>query len=340
MSNFNQSAFRDRRIRWLDEEMETGYRYTSTRDQLNDELTANERSHFDHFVGNQGEPEDMNTTSTWSSSLLERPSPSFWNPSPSPATLDRPPDYYMEEQPTTSTYLALPGAYPAQPQGYMEQPSAFQFDTAPTESTFLESFPTGNATLTYQNDHGELESIRNINIELIESRSLLLGMAFEPGRSGPRLYLEILTSATAYPFLRYLYTGSYALRSLTAELGDTYEDVPTSVLFHCQLYRLGVIYDIVDLTSQAYVNVLRQCEFGCSSPDQPIELCAAIRFIYEHLRDHDNLIDAIVNYCVSCFLQHRLAEDEEFQKLAYDLRPFHQALCKNSRDRGFENDSE
>ena len=61
--------------------------------------------------------------------------------------------------------------------------------------------------------------------------------------------------------------------------------------------------------------------------------------IYEHLRDHDNLIDAIVNYCVSCFLQHHLAEDPEFQQLAYELRPFHQALCKNSLDRGFQNDS-
>jgi hypothetical protein len=221
----------------------------------------------------------------------------------------------------------------------MEQPSAFVLDTHPTESTFLESYPKGNATLTYQNDDGELESIRNVNLLLIEERSPILSMAFETSRSGPQLFLETLTSATAYPFLRYLYTGSYSLRPITGEPGDRYEDVPTSVLLHCQLYRLADIYDLPDLRTQAYVNVLRQCEFGCSSPDKPIDLCAAIRFVYDYLQEHENLIDAILNYCVSCFLQHRLTEDAEFKQLAYDLRPFHQALCKNSREREFENES-
>lgn len=253
----------------------------------------------------------------------------------------------IHQPPPSPTLLALipsvttPQPYsPLEPaQGYMDQPSAFDLDALPAEWTFLESYPKGNATLTYQNDDGELESIPNVNTQLIEERSPILGLAFEPGRSGARLYLETLNSATAYPFLRYLYTRSYSLRPLTGEPGDHYEDVPTSVLLHCQLYRLADIYDLPDLRSQAYVNVLRQCEFGCSSPDKPIDLCAAIRFIYDNLQEHENLVDAILNYCVSCFLQHRLAEDAEFKQLAYDLRPFHQALCKNSMEREFENES-
>lgn len=226
-----------------------------------------------------------------------------------------------------------------QKHGYMDQPSHFLFDTPPTESSFLESYPKGNATLTYQNDENILESIHNVNISIVEDRCPILAMAFEESRSGPRLYLETLTSATALPFLRYLYTGSYALKGASGNVEDFYEDVPTSVLFHCQLYRLANIHELPDLKSQAYVNVLRQCEFGCSSPDKPIELCAAVRFIYQHLREHENLIDAIINYCVSCFLQHRLSEDEQFKKLAYELRPFHQALCRNSMNREFENES-
>lgn len=334
MSNINEPAFRHRRIRWLDEEVDSGYRYSSTRDQLNDELFANEQSHFEAYHGQLFEvPSTPASTQSWFSPLF----PSTWNSAP----FDPPPDYV--EQPPRSDLTSIDGNLtPFQPpQGYMAQPSAFGLDVplSLTESTFLDSYPTGKATLTYQNDDGELESIRNVNLELIDRRCPLLGMAFEPGRSGPRLYLETLTPRTAYPFLRYLYTGSYALRSTTGEPGDYYEDVPTSVLFHCQLYRLADIYELIDLKSQAYVNILRQCEFGCSSPDKPIDLCAAIRFIYDHLPNHENLIDAIVNYCVSCFLQHRLDDDEDFKKLAYDLRPFHQALCSNSRDRGFENES-
>ena len=238
----------------------------------------------------------------------------------------------------TSARASLSGSADDFQEDYMEQPSAFSMEQPPSQSTFLESYPKGNAMLTFQNDDDELETIHYVSVSIITERCPILGMAFEDSRSGPQLYLETLTSATALPFLRYLYTGSYALSGLSGDTADFYEDVPTSVLFHCQLYRLADLYDLPDLKSQAYVNVLRQCEFGCSSPDKPIDLCEAIRFAYEHLREHENLIDAIINYCVSCFLQHRLAEDEDFKKLAYELRPFHQDLCKNSMSRGFEDE--
>lgn len=334
MSNLHQPALRERRIRWLDQEMDEGSRFTWDRDQLNEELFANEQRLFQQSHDDLIDLYPPTAPSPSLLDLLDLPS--------IPPPFDRPPSYMEQPNAPLQDPFAdppiFPGSFP-QPQGYMEQPSAFVLDSPPTESTFLKSFPKGNATLTYQNDDGELESIRGVNLHLVEQRSPILGMAFETGRSGPRLYLETLTSATAYPFLRYIYSGSYALRTPTGEPGDFYEDVPTSVLLHCQLYRLADIYALPDLKSQAYVNVLRQCEFGCSSPDKPIDLCAAIRFVYDNLQEHGNLIDAILNYCVSCFLQHRLAEDQEFKKLAYDLRPFHQALCRNNMGREFENES-
>jgi len=94
-----------------------------------------------------------------------------------------------------------------------------------------------------------------------------------------------------------------------------------------------------ELSSQAYVNILRQCEFGCSSADKPIDLCAAIRFSYDHLGASPQVTDSIVHYCVSCFLSHQLGEDAEFKQLAYDLRPFHQDLAKVCRGRGFDDES-
>lgn len=205
-----------------------------------------------------------------------------------------------------------------------------------TETSFMESLPKGNGVLTFLDDDKQLITIAGINVNLIDQRCPLLAMAFEESRSGPKLYLESLSSATALPLLRFLYTGSYAFIPTS---DDFYEDVPTSVLLHCQMYRLGDMYELNELKTQAYVNVLRQCEFGCSSPEKPIDLCAAIRFIYEHLRAHETLVETMINYCVSCFLRHRLAQDPDFQKLAYELRPFHQELCKNSMNREFENES-
>ncbi|KAK5697907.1 hypothetical protein LTR97_006866 [Elasticomyces elasticus] len=214
--------------------------------------------------------------------------------------------------------------------------SPFALEAAPAnEQSFMEWYPKGDAIITFPGENGELQSIGEICLFMIEDRCPLLGMAFEHSRSGPQLHLEVLTQAAAFPFLRFLYTGSYAL---TTALGDQSDDVPTSVLLHCQLYRLGDIYDLPELRSEAYVNVLRQCEFGCSSPHKPIDLCNGIQYVYSYLSNHEQLIDAIVNYCVSRFERHRLAEDTDFKKLAYTIRPFHRALCQNSMSREFEDD--
>lgn len=208
-----------------------------------------------------------------------------------------------------------------------------------TEQSFLQLYPSGNETISFYNAQNKLESISGLNVELIAKRLPMLGFAFEETRSGPQLYLEVLNSNTAWPFVRFLYTGTYALSGGLASNIDEFQDVPTSILLHCQLYRLGDMYDLLDLKKQAYVNVVRQCEFGCSSPDKPIDLCAAIQYIYQHLPENESLIDTIINYCVSCFLRHNLAEERDFQRVAYESRPFNQGLCKNVMSRRHEGDS-
>lgn len=192
--------------------------------------------------------------------------------------------------------------------------------------------PPGTDTLTYPGYHQQIASVSGLHASIIEDRSPLLAAAFEDSRSGRRLHLETLTSNTVMPFLRFLYTGSYAL------FGG-WEDVPTSVLLHCKMYWLADLYDLPELRSQAYVNVLRQFEFGCSSPDKPIDLCSAIDFAYKTLADHDAISDAIVQYCVTQCLSHKLHEDPEFKALAFNVRAFHQDLTRVCRDRGYEDES-
>jgi hypothetical protein len=192
--------------------------------------------------------------------------------------------------------------------------------------------PPGTDTLTYPGYHQQIASVSGLHAAIIGDRSPLLAAAFEDSRSGRRLHLETLSSNTVMPFLRFLYTGSYAL------FGG-WEDVPTSVLLHCKMYWLGDLYDLPELKSQAYVNVLRQFEFGCSSPDKPIDLCSAIDFAYKTLAGHDTISDAIVQYCVTQCLSHKLHEDPEFKSLAFNVRAFHQDLTRVCRDRGYEDES-
>ncbi|CZT16289.1 uncharacterized protein RCC_02131 [Ramularia collo-cygni] len=205
-----------------------------------------------------------------------------------------------------------------------------------SEMSFMDICPLGNATISYIDDNGEAQHIAGITVEVIERRCPLLAAAFELRSTGPQLHLEILKGSTVIPFLRFLYTGSYAL---ICQSDGVYGEVPTSLLLHCQLYHLGAIYDIPGLVEQANVNIIRQCEFGCSSPDSPIHLCAAIEYAFSHMSDCTRVLDTIVNYCVACFLRHRLAEDEEFKRIAFELKPFHQALCQESMNRQFENET-
>jgi hypothetical protein len=226
--------------------------------------------------------------------------------------------------------------------------SLSQPDTPPPSRRFVSFYPTsagstalwpddlpiGTDALTYPQGHPnqQLGSVTGLHAWIIEARSPLIAAAFESSVSGKRLHLDSLDPGTVLPFVRFLYTGYYASH------GD-WEDVPTSVSLHCRMYYLGHIYDLADLKSQAYVNVLRQCEFGCSSPNMPIDLCPAIDFVYRHLPGHDAISDALVQYCVTRCLSHKLHENAEFRKVAFFVRAFHQDLTKACRDRDYEDDS-
>jgi hypothetical protein len=194
------------------------------------------------------------------------------------------------------------------------------------------TLPPGTGTLTYPGHLGQIASVSGLHGSIIEDRSPLLAASFESSSSGRHLHLETLSTHTVMPFLRFIYTGSYAAS------GD-WEDVPTSVLLHCTMYWLGHLYDLPDLKSQSYVNVLRQFEFGCSSPAKPIDLCKAIDFAYKTLSGHGTITDAIVQYCVTCCLSHKLHEDSEFRGLAFNVRAFHQDLTRVCRNRGYEDES-
>lgn len=119
---------------------------------------------------------------------------------------------------------------------------------------------------------------------------------------------------------------------------DVGEAEPCSLLIHAELCRLGDVFEAPALMVQAHCNMIQATELACSQPRPPRDLHDAVRFIYENLSGQRELIDTILHYCVSCFIQHGLAQNEEFRKLAYGLRPFHNDLCRTSFRRGFEDE--
>jgi hypothetical protein len=148
-----------------------------------------------------------------------------------------------------------------------------------------------------------------------------------PSNGHPQASIEASSKAAVTSFLRYLYTGSY----LTSEEQDS----ACSLLRHAEVYKLARDYNVPELQTQAYLRFLMDIEYSCSFPNPPLELCEAIRFIYNHLAGEQQLIDNLVNYTVSSFHYHGLGKDDDFRQVAYDIPEFHTALGQTSLSRDF-----
>lgn len=246
------------------------------------------------------------------SQLPDCPVTSFFDPEDYAAD-DCIPDYLLDPD----TWLPDPP----------EQPARRRDADIPTD------LPNGNAVLTYADSLGSLCRIENLHLDIIEQRSPLIAAAFEASNRQHCLHLDALTPISARPFVRYIYLGSYA------EVEAQYEDVPSSLLLHCQLHFLGALFDMHELQDQALVNVIRQCEFACFSPDQPIDLCVAIRFCHEHIDYCRRPLENIVAYCIERFSAHRLGEDSVFLELAYSHKRFHNDLARALVDRNYKDES-
>jgi hypothetical protein len=197
---------------------------------------------------------------------------------------------------------------------------------------FLALFPGGNASLSVVASDGSMTTINDLNLDIIGCRCPLLAISFEHGASGiPRASMEAASLDLVVYFLRFLYTDDYVSFD-----GD--RAVPCSLLLHAQLCRMADIFEVPELQALAHMNVIQETEMACSLPSAPLDLSQAIRFIYTYLVDQRPLIDTILHYCVGCFLQHKLGSNESFRQVAFELRPFHQDLCRTSFKRGFQDD--
>lgn len=197
---------------------------------------------------------------------------------------------------------------------------------------FLEMSESGDATLVVNVADGTVTTIDNVDLDIISQRCPLLAYSFERRDSGnPKSWIDASSRTLVICFLRFLYVGDYSVLN-----GGTHE--PSSLLLHAQLCQLAHTYEVPELQTMAHANMIRDTELSCSRPSPPDDLCEAIRFIYKNLSNHKGMIDTILHYCASCFLYHRLATNETFRNLAYELHSFHQDLCRTNFKRKFKDD--
>lgn len=181
---------------------------------------------------------------------------------------------------------------------------------------------------------GAISHIYNLNLTVIADRCPILRLSFEDSVTGhgPKASLEAPSRDVVIYFLRFLYLGDYA----------TYDHLdrkkPCSLLIHAQLCKMADIYSLPELRATAHVNFMQETEFSCSEPTPPIDLCPAIRYVYQYLTNYQPLVDTLLNYCVCCFTYHSLGTNREFRDIAYNLSEFHRDLCLTSYNRDFQDD--
>jgi hypothetical protein len=212
-----------------------------------------------------------------------------------------------------------------------EDPSVQPFPSLNLDFLSYNEGTTASLTVLTPSNNGSF-TFENLDHDIITQSCPLLALCFEYSHRGLHHSLEATSVELVARFLRFLHTGDY----ITYD--NQSQEEPCSLLLHAELCRLGDLYEIDTLMVQAHINVIRTTELACSSSNAPQDLIPAIRFIYEQLSGHKDLIDTVLHYCISCFLYHGLGRNVEFQSLAYELRQFHTDLCRTNYQRGFEDE--
>lgn len=197
---------------------------------------------------------------------------------------------------------------------------------------FLQAFPPAGASITVTAPDGSVSTIHGVDPIIIGQRCPLLQLSFETSAYGSvKASIEASSVTVVTSFLRFLYLGEYMV-------WHDYHETACSLLLHAELCRMADVFEVPELQVAAHANIIRETELSCSRPQPPIDLCAAIRFIYTHLSSQRPLIDTLLNYCLACFVYHGLGSDDTFRQLAFELTPFHRDLCRTNYHRMFKDE--
>ncbi len=197
--------------------------------------------------------------------------------------------------------------------------------------SFLRQAKSGNATVVICLPDGKTQTIKHLDLEMIQSKCPTLADAFEMQENGPVLTIEQISSHAVIGVLRYIELGDYTMCA-----GMLDGDGSRSLLLHLQVAELAQIYQVENLRSQVYLKIQIDTELVCSTGEVIKDLCEGIRILYSVLPHARDLKSLIAHYCVSCFIYHRLGENEAFRQTVYEAPSFARDLCQASLRAGFE----
>jgi hypothetical protein len=190
----------------------------------------------------------------------------------------------------------------------------------------------GNAILTVIDPHTQKTTVlKNLNLATIELVTPVLAFSFEESRSGPKYSIEDVSLTAVLCMLRHVYTCDHYVPN------DCLHD-QMSVLLHIEIFNLASIYDISSLKTMVKARIFLELELSTSYPGPPKDLCKALAYAYKHLPNEHDITKTLAHYCITCFLQHRLNEDELFTTFHYNCLPFQRDLVLILRENRFEDE--
>ncbi|KAI5236586.1 hypothetical protein E4T43_08534 [Aureobasidium subglaciale] len=201
------------------------------------------------------------------------------------------------------------------------------------DMSFLSTVENGKATLTIKDPHTQNTTVlKNINLTTVELIAPILAFSFEESRNGPKYTIEDISLTAVLSMLRHIYTFEHYVPT------DCLHD-QMSVLLHVEIFHLATIYDIASLKTMVKARIFLELELSTSYPGPPQDLCKALAYTYKNLPNENDISKTLAHYCITCFLQHRLNEDELFTTFHYNCRPFQRDLVTILRENRFEDES-
>jgi hypothetical protein len=230
------------------------------------------------------------------------------------------------------------GAYADAEDSYIADPPLPASDQSKEKQTmddmsFLDSHTEGGkATLTVIDPHTQKTTVlKNINLATIELVAPVLAFSFEESRSGPKYSIEDVSLTAVLCMLRHVYTCDHYVPN------DCIHD-QMSALLHIEIFHLASTYDISSLKTMVKARIFLELELSTSYPGPPKDLCKALAYAYKHLPNEHDITKTLAHYCITCFLQHRLNEDELFTTFHYNCLPFQRDLVLILRENRFEDE--
>jgi len=182
--------------------------------------------------------------------------------------------------------------------------------------TFLRDVVDGKADIIIDHEGYKCRVI-GLDLDLMWMKMPKLAALFESTDHGDVCVLDKFPRRAVISLLRYIYLDDYRML-------ETRIDEQCSLLPHVQMYYAGELYCAPELTRLASTHILRELELTSSIGRVPLDLCDAIRFVYNRLAHAMQIKNNIVNVCISCCRYYNLSAHDDFCEVLRDIPAFYQ----------------